>query len=265
MLTGCCNGFKIGTKTVNGFENITFSNSILHNVEGGLGSRLESGVSLEVVDGGWVDGVVISGIQMQRVRAPIHIRRGDRSKPFQYSQTGLRGVLITGVPRMPVEDVSLSDIHIETVMPGKREWVKNPVPEVADAYPQSRMFGWLPASGLYCRHVDGLRMRSVSFSAPGNEWRPTLICDDISSLKVAGFDSSPVSDGVPVIELSDVDGGWISRVAAPVGSKSLLAIQGPQSNNILISGCDHRKAGKLAEIAAEVPAGAIRDVLNIGK
>ncbi len=54
---------------------------------------------------------------------------------------------------MEVKDVRFSNVHIDTVMPGKREWLPPAVPEVEKAYPQSRMFGWLPASGLNCRHV----------------------------------------------------------------------------------------------------------------
>ena len=57
----------------------------------------------------------------------------------------------------------LSNIHIETVMPGKKEWLHASVPEVPAAYPQSRMFGWLPASGLYCRHVRGLSLKDITF------------------------------------------------------------------------------------------------------
>ncbi len=33
IITGCCNGFKIGTATQGGYENITFSNSVIYNDE----------------------------------------------------------------------------------------------------------------------------------------------------------------------------------------------------------------------------------------
>ena len=149
-----------------------------------LPSRVIAGIQLSAVDGGWVDGVVISGIQMRRVRSPICIRRGTRHTDNVIPQNGLRGVVInglhatdailtssiTGLPSLHIEDVRLSDIRIATVMPGKPEWVAHPVPEVPADYPQSRMFGWLPASGLYVRHVYGLSMRNVSFSAPVEEW-----------------------------------------------------------------------------------------------
>lgn len=259
ILTGCCNGFKFGTTTFGGFENITFSNSVIYNDDVPLASRVIAGIQLSAVDGGWVDGVVISGIQMRRVRAPICIRRGTRHTDNVTPQNGLRGVLIeglhatdatvtssiTGLPGMPVEDVRLSDIRIATVMSGKPEWVADPVPEVPAAYPQSRMFGWLPASGLYVRHVHGLSMRDVAFSAPADEWRPTLMFDDVQDLRCDGVQSTLASKGEPMLHLKNVNGAWISQAKAASGSRALL--NATSSSNILVSGSDLRGSAAMAE------------------
>ena len=97
------------------------------------------------------------------------------------TRRGLRGVLIdgvhatgailtssiTGIPGMDVEDdARLANFHVDTVMPGDKAWLKPSVAEVPAGYPESRMFGWLPASGLYCRHVRGLSLRDVTFTSP---------------------------------------------------------------------------------------------------
>ena len=125
ILTGCCNGFKFGTPTFGGFENITFSNSVIYNDDVPLPSRVIAGIQLSVVDGGWVDGVVISGIQMRRVRAPICIRRGTRHTDNVTPQNGLRGIVIdglrgtdailtssvTGLPGLQVERTSVFQIY----------------------------------------------------------------------------------------------------------------------------------------------------------
>ena len=259
ILTGCCNGFKFGTPTFGGFENITFSNSVIYNDDVSLPSRVIAGIQLSAVDGGWVDGVVISGIQMRRVRSPICIRRGTRHTDNVTPQNGLRGVVInglhatdavltssiTGLPGLHVEDVRLSDIRIATVMPGKPEWVANPVLEVAPDYPQSRMFGWLPASGLYVRHVRGLCMRNVSFSAPAEEWRPTLLFDDVQDLRCDSLQSTPTSKGEPMVQMENVNGAWLSQTKAPKGSRALLKLK--SSEEILVSGCDLRGCSAVAE------------------
>jgi hypothetical protein len=259
ILTGCCNGFKFGTTTFGGFENVTFSNSVIYNDDVPLSSRVIAGIQLSAVDGGWIDGVVITGIQMRRVRSPICLRRGTRHNEQITPQNGIRGVVIdgvhatdailtssiTGLPGMPVEDVRLSDIRIATVMPGKPEWVANPVPEVPGDYPQSRMFGWLPASGLYARHVNGLSIRNVSFSAPTDEWRPTMLFDDVRSLQCEGLQSTSILKGEPMLHMNSVDGAWVSHAKAPIGSRALVKSQ--SSKDILVTGCDLRGSAAVAE------------------
>jgi hypothetical protein len=229
------------------------------------------------VDGGWIDGLVISGIQIQDARAPILIRRGNRSKPFPTDQTRLRGVQIegvhatgailtssiTGIPGMEVEDVRLSGIHINTVMPGDKEWLHSSVPEVPSAYPQSRMFGWLPASGLYCRHVRGLSLRDVAFTAPAQEWRNTMIFDDVHQLRLDGFRTTPATGGVAPLVLTGTRDVWISGAAAPTSSNALARIEGNQTRNLLITGCDVREAAKLADVSDDVNADAVRGEFNI--
>ncbi len=70
VLTCCCNGLKFGTATRGGFENVTFSNSVIFNEREDPKARVIAGVAIEMVDGGWVEGVVISNIRMQNVRTP---------------------------------------------------------------------------------------------------------------------------------------------------------------------------------------------------
>lgn len=277
ILTGVGNGFKIGTGTQGGFENITFSNSVIYNEDVDLNARIISGIALEVVDGGWIDGVVISGIQMRRVRSPLFIRRGNRSRKQPHQESGLRGVLIqdihatdaimtsliAGIPGMPLEDISLANIHIDTVYPGKKEWVKNPLPEAENAYPEYWISGWLPASGLYCRHINDLHLQDIHFRATANEWRSTVICDDVTRLSLKGLSTSTIEGGVPAVGIIGVKNAWVSGVVAPLGARALLSIQGAQTSDILVTGCDARQATHLAEIDHSVQPNVLRSEFNI--
>jgi hypothetical protein len=277
IITSSTNGFKIGTATQGGFENITFSNSTIVSNDSDTASRMIAGIAVEMVDGGWLEGLVISGIQIQNARAPLFIRRGNRSSPFGLDKRGLRGVLvdgvhatgailtssITGIPSMEVEDVRLSNIHIDTVMPGEQQWLRIAVPEAPAAYPQSRMFGWLPASGLYCRHVRGLSLKDISFSAPTSEWRNTMIFNDVHDLTVFGFRTTAADSAVPPIVLVDTRDVWVSAAVAPVNSTALTIIEGSQTKNILFSGCDIRGAATLAEVKPSVTTDVVRAEFNI--
>jgi len=212
-LTTCCNGFKLGTSSEGGFENITFSDSTVYNNEVPYKERVISGVALEVVDGGWIDGVIVKNIQMQSARTPIFIRLENRKTVHNYPQHGLRNINIenvqateallassvTGLPGMEVRDVTLSRIRVESVLESRPEWVGRSVPEKETAYPEARMFGMLPASGLYVRHVRDLRLDDITFSAPAGENRPTIIFDDVVGARLSKVQSSPIRGGMPIL------------------------------------------------------------------
>jgi hypothetical protein len=271
VLTTCCNGFKLGTATQGGFENITFSNSVIYNNAGDFKDRVISGIALEVVDGGWIDGVVVTGIQMQRTRTPIFLRLGNRLRPHDYAQHGLRGVSIenvhaseallassiTGLPGTEVRDVTLSNIRIDNVLPSRPEWVGREVPEREKAYPESRMFGMLPASGLYVRHVRDLRLNNLTFSATAGEGRPTVIFDDVVGARISRLASTQVSGEMPIVELTNSRDVWLSDSAAPAGTSAFVKLDGVNSGNILLSGNDLRGAKKSVDLSADVRPDAV--------
>lgn len=212
-LSTCCNGFKIGTETEGGFENITFSDSVVFNNDVPYKQRVIAGVALEIVDGGWIDGVIVKNIQMQRSRTPIFIRLGKRKRVHDYPQHGIRNIQIdniqatealvpssiTGLPGMEVRDITLSHLNFQNAIQGHPDWVKHPVPEKETAYPESRMFGMLPASGLYVRHARNLRLDDLTFTSPPGESRPTLIFDDVVHARLSEIRSSAISGGMPVL------------------------------------------------------------------
>ncbi|MGA2537864.1 MAG: glycosyl hydrolase family 28 protein, partial [Terracidiphilus sp.] len=273
VVTTCCNGLKIGTETQGGFENITITNCTVHNDDVNLRERVSAGIALEMVDGGWIDGVHISGIKMQRTRTPIFIRLGNRSKKFDNPQHGLRNVTIenvqaseaivtstiTGIENAYVENVTLSNIKIDGAVAGQKDWVDRPVPEHPDKYPESHMFGMPPASGIYCRHVRGLQLSDVTFRSPADEQRPVMICDDVRDIKVSALSSTSNKGQEPVVKLIQCANAVISHSAAPIGSKPYLAVEGHDSASIVLSGCDLHGAKRAFDTSGDVPAGAVTE------
>jgi hypothetical protein len=270
VLSSCCNGLKFGTMTKGGFENITFSNSVIFNDDVRLSERVIAGIALEMVDGGWIEGVNITGIRMQRVRTPIFIRRGNRTPRPDGTPGTLRGVMIdgvhatgailtssiTGLPGFPVEGITLSNIRIDSEERGKEQWATLNVPEQAEKYPEARMFGRLPSFGLYCRHVHGLHMRDVVLGAAAGEARPAIVCDDARQVEIAGLRSPKVAGQQPVIRLIQSKDVWIRDAQAPEGASSLVELKGNETNNVLLSGCDLRHADKPISTSHDVPANA---------
>jgi hypothetical protein len=111
--------------------------------------------------------------------------------------------------------------------------------------------------------VKGLSLRNVSFRAPVDEWRPTLVCDDIRQLTVSGFTATSIQGGVPVIGLTNIDRGWISGAVAPAGSRALVDVEGAKTKDVLISGCDLRDAAQPFEAIGITETGAVREEANI--
>ncbi len=277
VITGCCNGFKVGTGTHGGVENITFSNSVIENREVPFNQRIECGIALEMVDGGWLEGVNITGIRMQRVRAPIFIRRGNRT-PRQDGTPGyLRGVMIdgihatgaiisssiTGIPGFPVEDVSLSNIRIDSEEQGKEAWVNAEIPEAANKYPTSFMFGRLPSAGLYCRHVSGLRMNNVEFHLTASEERPAFMGDDIARADISGLRSTSISGKQAVVLLNASQNVWLRDARAPEKSERFLEVRGKETSGIVLSHSDMTNAWQVVAVSSGATVDAVTQSFNI--
>jgi hypothetical protein len=214
---------------------------------------------------------------MQRVRTPIFIRRGNRRSRSDGTPGTLRGVRIenvhatgsiltssvTGLPGFNVEDVTLSDIRIDSDEAGKAAWTSREIPEQATAYPEARMFGRLPAYGFYCRHVSGLRLRHLEFKAAAAEERPALICDDVQDLEVVGLKSTAITGSQPTIKLAQTQHALLQACSAPPGTKAFLQVQGRKTEHIVLMNSDLSNAEKATEIAADVPPGAVAQSGNL--
>ncbi|MCU1234256.1 MAG: Endopolygalacturonase [Candidatus Solibacter sp.] len=266
VMTCCCNGLKFGTATRGGFENITFSNSVIYNEDVPLNARVISGIAIEMVDGGWVDGVAISNIRMQRVRTPIFIRLGARRGAGR-----LRGVMIdnvhatgailtssiTGIPGHAVEDVSLTNIRIETVEGGKAEWAARAIPEMEPSYPEARMFGRLPAYGLYVRHATVVKLDNLRLAAGKADERPAVHCEDVGELRIDRLDASAPTMAQPLIRLVNVRQAVLNGCVAPKMTGAAVEISGAESSGIRLVGDDFTRAGKVVDVKDGAVPGAV--------
>jgi polygalacturonase len=249
VLSTCCNGFKVGTATHGVVENIVFSNSVIYNDDNTpLNERATSGIALEMVDGGMLDGVTISNIRMQNARTPIFIRLGKRTlgaasylRNVMISGVNATGAIvassITGVPGMPVEDITLADISIETSEYGRSEGTQHSVPEQEANYPEARMFGRLPASGLYVRHANRLRLCNLRLKAEAHV-RPAVVCDDVHDLDISGLRATARAEGQSVIALHESSDVFVHGSKAPKDTQTFVQVSGTSSTGIVLLGND---------------------------
>jgi len=248
VIATSCNAFKLGTASHGAFENIVFSNSVLYaDANSPLYTRSSAGICIEAVDGGSIDGIVVSNIRMQNVRAPIFVRLGDRHKK---EGTFLRNVLIegvdaagaivsssiTGVPGLRPTDITVSNCRIRTVEQGQSAWVHREIPEVNDKYPEARMFGRLPSYGFYVRHADRVRLRNIECITDLPDERPAIVCDDVDDVVLGGLDLSAPAGGAPLFDLRNTRRAFLTGMRSPVGVGVFAQVSGAASSGISIVG-----------------------------
>jgi polygalacturonase len=248
VISSASNGFKVGTATFGAFENITFSNSVIYTDDSSpFNTRAIGGINIEAVDGGSVDGVVVSNIRMQNVRAPIFIRLGKR-KPK--GGTFLRNILIegvdaigsiitssiTGVPGLRPTDITVNNCHFRTVEAGTSDWIHRDIPEVADRYPESWMMGHLPAFGFYVRHADRVRLRGIEYIADKPDSRPAIVCDDAENVILNGLELSAPHGPAPLIDLRNARRVFISGIRVPTNCHVFTQVSGAASSDIRLLG-----------------------------
>jgi hypothetical protein len=214
---------------------------------------------------------------MQNVRTPIFIRRGTRRVRPDGTAGTLRGVMIenihatgailtnsiTGVPGFDVEDVTLSNIRIDSEEGGNVAWVDREIPEKHTSYPEARMFGRLPCYGLYCRHVKGLRLRGMDFRAIAGESRPAIVCDDVKDLDIDGLRAAQVESGQPVVKLIHTRGAFLRGCTAPTGTATFLAVEGAQSDGIVLAASDLTGAKTPVSLQSDAAPSAVLQAGNV--
>ena len=248
VVASICNGIKFGTGSRTGFRNVTVSNCVVRRpnemakLHPGQVARLppeiasdketpsvNSGISIESVDGGLAENLRISNIVMTDVLSPIYIRVGRRfltpeGKPSVMRDVSIEHItahcrsvipsIIAGLSDSPARDIRLSDIRV-TVPIGVPSAMLGDFPESPKedekGYPENRQtFGLrLPASAFYIRHAEQVSLRDVVVTCASDEARPPIQTDDLRGLKVRNFlfNGRPLetSDAIRQIDSEDVE------------------------------------------------------------
>jgi len=200
---------KLGTESNGGFRNVAISNCVFESCKG---------FALESEDGALVEDVTFTGITMRDMRsAPFFLRLGTRMRGPSDAKPGvirhvimsditctsvarLPGIL-SGVPGHPLEDIKISSVFFEHAGGGTAEMAALQPEEREAAYPDPDMFGELPASGVFARHVRGLDISNVEVMSRASDARPAFWLRDVEG---TDFFNVRVPQGAPAFALHDV-------------------------------------------------------------
>jgi hypothetical protein len=163
---------------------------------------------------------------------PIFLRLGARLRgPKESTQVGtLKRILISnidchnapmrvssilsGIPGYPIEDVKLSNIYVETAGGATADMAQIVPPEHEDSYPEPSMFGPIPASGFFLRHIHNLEMSHVEIATATPDARPAFYLSDVDRADFFAVTAPRAAGGAFALhDVKDLRIGW-SRAAA---------------------------------------------------
>ncbi len=222
---------KCGTESNGGFINIAISNCIFEGCHG---------YALESVDGALLEDITITNTTMRDlVSGPIFMRLGSRLRgPKESTKVGtLKRILISnlecynapqkvcsilsGIPGTSIEDVKFSNIYVETAGGALAEAAQVQPPEFEDKYPEPEMFGPMPASGFFLRHVRNVEMSHVEIANATADARPAFNLADVARADFFAVTAPHSAEGAFALrDVKDLRIGW-SRAAADTALSSV--------------------------------------------
>ena len=250
-----CNGLKMGTESGGGFVDISIANCTvfsprksekIYGRQRGL-----AGIALEIVDGGRMENVSVSNVDIEGVSVPIFLRLGNRARPYvsgatpgvgtfrNVSLTNITakgtseiGCSITGLPGHEIENVTLTNIRLGFDGGGSREDTRREIPEREKSYPESTMFGTLPAWGFYCRHVRGLKFVNLQLETTEPDLRHAMMFDDVEDVQISGLDARFSPGAAAVLRMINVRGTKITGLSSKLPIDRLLELEGTPTSEI---------------------------------
>jgi len=211
-----CNALKTGTESYGAFRNVhihdceierTRADRVFFGKPGG-----QSAVCLTNVDGADLDGIHIHDIVIRSgTDIPFCLKLGARLRPYDNPEPRpvgtfrnvtlenirsrntlnspnacpIAGVVADGVTHC-LENITLRNIELHLV--GDVEGDFKVVEERPRNYPHPYVLGPLPACGIYCRHVNGLRMENIAITRMSTDKRPAIYCANVAGLEAEGVD-----------------------------------------------------------------------------
>lgn len=170
---------------------------------------------------------------------------------------------ITGIPGSYVEDVSLSNIRIDTEEGGKQDWVDHKIPEQITSYPEARMFGRLSSYGFYCRHVNGLKMDNLQITTSRPDERPAMHFEDVKGLRLDKLTADRPAANQPLVRLVDVEDSLVTGCVAPAKSPVAIEVRGAASRGIRLLANDFSNAAKALDLKEGVTESAVQSAANL--
>ncbi|WP_282165870.1 glycoside hydrolase family 28 protein [Cellulophaga baltica] len=192
---------RIGLASRGDFESVTVSNCTFHDIQ-------DSGLKIQMNEGGEMKNMVFSNIIMKNVPRPIFMTFCQQRAGVDAPETMLpmkamhsfsfnnmiidnreldknTALFLTGMPDNYITDIQLNNIQMTVFGGGTQEdsdkkGIKEYTLETLDGWwPEFSKVGTLPASGIYARHIDGLYINNFQLITITEDKRKPVVFDDV--------------------------------------------------------------------------------------
>ena len=202
-----CNAVKVGTDTQGDFRQVLIRRcrigGLAEDPSGLKHACADSGISLEMVDGGTLEDFLIQDIHITRAWSPFFLRLENRGRVrhgdpvpgpgtlrrvlisnISGDENGPRGSYMLGIPEKPIEDIVFHNIAIRQKASAGPVLKDSDFSEMRGSYPDAHMIdgtGDAPAYGLWARHVRGLYLHNYEVHPAENDPRPFIEYSDVDA------------------------------------------------------------------------------------
>ena len=193
-----CNALKFGTDSQGDFRNVLVRNCEVGGPSESMRAinrrKATSGIAWEIVDGGTLENVVATHINVVRADSPLFLRLGNRGRTLPElpkpkpgilrriifenitgNANGKTGSIFSGIPSARIEDVIVKNVKISTAGGGKKLAPGTVIPEKESSYPDAKMFGPIqPAFGFWIRHSNNVKFENIAIDSNEPDERPLI-------------------------------------------------------------------------------------------
>ena len=241
---------KLGVASQGGFENVTITNCALYD------TRL-SGINLKMVQGGRMDRITVSNITMHNVNGSIFMKLGwqkegqqkaifrnvimsniiadgigawkadKKSKYHKDEYEQQIGITITGQAECIMENVTLSNIHLQFAGGGTAEHAALPLKDGSlRGYPKYNNFGITPAYGINCQYVKNIRFNNIVFDYAEDDVRPAMFFQHSENVTLNSIHARVADSAKAYVRMVNQNGAFIVNSKPTSGKAPFCSFEG---------------------------------------
>lgn len=155
-----------------------------------------------------------------------------------------------------IENISFDNVHLTFGGGGTAEEAsRRDLPQIAGEY---FMLGPMPAYGLYARNARGITMQNVRFQLAKTDLRPAVILDHVEDAAIHGLSAEAGAEAESVLRFIDSKHALLTAPRMLTAARVFLQLEGENNSAITIDGGDISRAAAPLAFKSGATANAVK-------